>query len=118
MAVAEGGNVDDQAHVEVGAAIHYGPAVLRHFFAQNLTAVVAGGEDGVEVAGPQAPAASHALIVVDGGFAIPAKGDGVVGALAGAGPAACTAGLVHVGLAAGVLFHLAGTASAAHAQVL
>ena len=74
---------------------------------------LAAGAEGVGVAHRNTAAAAHALVVVDGRAAVFVKGDGVVGAVAGAGVAAAAQLLVHGGFAAAVHLHFAGAGTAA-----
>ena len=118
VAVAVGGNVHHQIDVEAGPAVHHRLGVFGDAAVQQLAGRVGGAGDGVEVAAAQAAPAAHALVMVDGSLVRPVKGDGPLGAVLGAGVAPAAQLLVHLGLAGGVLLHLARAAAAAHAQVL
>ena len=118
MAVTVGRDVNDQADVELGPPVHHRLGVLGHLPVQIRDCRVVLCRNGVEVAGGNAPAAAHALAVVDGGLPVLPIGDGVLGALFGALAATHAALGGDVGLSCRVLFHLAPAASAAHADVL
>ena len=118
MAVTVGGHVHNQADVEGGSAGAEGVGILGDFAAEQIQGVFIHGVDGVECAGTDASAAALALVVVDHGLLILTVGDGIAAALLGAASAAAAEVLVHSGLALTVLLHLAGSASAAHADVL
>ena len=88
VAVAVGGHVHHQGHVEAGAAVYHGLGVLGDLLIQNSGRLVIQALDGILGAHRQAPGAAHALVRVDGGFAVGTELGRAVGADPGAGPAA------------------------------
>ena len=104
--------------MEAGAAVYHGLGVLGDLLIQNSGRLVIQALDGILGAHRQAPGAAHALVRVDGGFAVGTELGRAVGADPGAGPAADALLLLDEGLAGVVLLHLAGPGAAAHADVL
>ena len=117
VAVAVGGDVQHQGHVEAGTPVYHGLGVLGDFLVQDGGSLVVEAVNGVLGADRQAAAAAHALVRVDGGLAIRAELGRAMGADFGAGLAANALFLLHKGLAGVVLLHLARPGAAAHADV-
>src|SRR5699024_709587 len=111
------GHIHHQGDVEAGLVLHHGPGVLGNFGVEDVVGLVAGGLHRVHGTAADAPAAAHALAVVDAGL-FPGDGDGAVGVVLLAGAAADAQVLVHVGLARGVHLHFPCPGAAAHADVL
>ena len=88
MAIAIGRNLVDDADMEAGASIHHGLGILGHLAVQIVQSAAVGVGNGVIVAGADAAAAAHAVIVIDMGLVVLIKCNGVVGAVFGAGMAA------------------------------
>ena len=117
VAVTVGGDVHDEADMEVGAILHYCQSVLGDLAVEDVVGLVIGGGDSVHGANADASAAADALIIVDGGLFV-SDSDGTVGAVSGAGAAADAVFLMDNGLTGGVHLHLAGSGATAHAKVL
>ena len=117
MAVAVRGHITDQGDVEGRPVLQYRIGVLRHLVVQQLDRILPGRGDGIGGAHGKTPAAAHTLVHVDFGDTV-CDHRGIVGTDPLAGAAAYALFLSHEGLAVGVLFHLAGPGSAAHADVL
>ncbi len=131
MAVAVGADVHGERDVEARAAVDDGLGVLSDLVVEYVGRGIIVGLDAVLVARRNAASAAHAAIVVDSGnvnrtgFAVgklaltrTVKRDGAVRAYLLAGTATYAVGGIDARLASGVLLHLAGTATAAHTQVL
>lgn len=89
----------------------FGDLVIYH-----IIGVALARGDRVEGADADAAAAAGADVVVDGRLVILDR-DGVMRAVAAAGPAADAQGRIHIGLAVGMHFHLARARARAHADV-
>ena len=131
MAVAVGADIHGKRDVEARAAVDDGFGVLGDLVVEYVGRGIIVGLDAVLVARRNAASAAHAAIVVDGSHVNRAsaavgklaltrtvKRDGAVRAYLLAGTAANAVGGIDARLASGVLLHLAGTATAAHTQVL
>ena len=131
MAVAVGADVHGERDVEARAAVDDGLGVLGDLVVEYVGRGIIVGLDAVLVARRNAASAAHAAIVVDGSHANRAgaavgklalarvvKRDGVVRTDLFAGTATYAVGGIDARLAGGMLFHLASTTAAAHAQVL
>ena len=131
MTVAVGTDVHGKRDVEARAAVDNGLRILGDLAVEHVGRGFIAGLDGVLVAHADAAAAAHAAIVVDGsdvdraGVAVDklalagvVERDSVVRADLFAGTAANAVLGRDVRLAGGMLLHLAGTATASHAQVL
>ena len=117
--------------MEARAAVDDGLGVLGDLVVEYVGRGIIVGLDAVLVARRNAASAAHAAIVVDGSHANRAgaavgklalarvvKRDGVVRTDLFAGTATYAVGGIDARLAGGMLFHLASTTAAAHAQVL
>ena len=117
--------------MEAGAILNNGLRVLSDLVVEHVGRGIIVGLDAVLVARRNATAAAHAAIVVDSGdvnrtgvavgklaLTRTVKRDGAVRAYLLAGTATYAVGGIDARLASGVLLHLAGTATAAHTQVL
>lgn len=117
MAVAVRRNVHDQVDVEARAVLADGLGVFRHLAVQFFIGIPFDGFDGIEGTGADAAAAAFAQVFVDVGDVI-FIGDGVRTAFLSAATAVLALAFVDFRFARRMLFHLAGTAAAAHADIL
>ena len=119
VAVAVGGHVHHQGDMELGPPVHHGLGILRHAAVEDFHCVGGGEGNGVKVAGPQAPAAAHAVFQVHshlpGGLV---EDQTLVGALPLAALAAPAEFGIDLGISVVVLLAFAGPGTAAHADVL
>ena len=131
MAIAVGADIHGKRDVEARTAVDDGLGVLGDLAVEHVGRGVIAGLDAVLVACRNAASAAHATIVVDGShvhrvsnaagklaLAGVVERDSVVRADPFAGTAANAVLGRNVRLAGGMLFHLASTTAAAHAQVL
>ena len=117
VAVAVGRHVDDQIDMEIRSAVQNRLGVLRDLHVQLFYRGGVLVVDRVKIAGSQAPAASHALVVINARLLLRERDRAVCAVLCtDSAPHACVA--VHGRFAAVVLLHLAGPAAAAHADIL
>ena len=131
VAVAVGTDVHGERDVEARTVLNNGLRVLSDLVVEYVGRGIIVGLDAVLVARRNAASAAQAAVVVDGGhvhldglaarklaLAGAIERDGVVRTDLLAGTAANTVLGRDTRLAGGMLLHLAGTAAAAHAQVL
>lgn len=117
MAVAVRRNVHDQIDVEARAVLADGLGVFRHLAVQFFIGIPFDGFDGIEGTGADAAAAAFAQVFVDVGDVI-FIGDGVRTTFLSAAMTVLTLAFVNFRFARRMLFHLAGAAATAHADIL
>ena len=117
MAVAIGGNVHNKADMEMGTVLQNSQRVLSDLAVEDVIRLVMGRLDRIHGADADTAATAYTLIVVNGCFLV-SNCNGSVGTDLGAGTAADALFLIDVGLAGGVHFHLTGTGTTAHTNIL
>ena len=117
MAITVGADVLHQTDVEAGTALTNRLCVFRHLAVQHLVGRIIRTGNRVKRASANATATALALIVIDHGLAIHIR-NRVAAAFLGTAAASAAQIMVDLRLAVRVLSHLAGAASAAHADVL
>ena len=98
-------------------AVNYSCCVFGHLTSQDGISIPGVIADGIEGAGTYAAAAALTLLGIDPGLLI-LVADGIGTAFLGTTLAALTFLFIYVGLAAVMLLHFSGTASAAHTYIL
>ena len=98
-------------------AVNYSCYVFGHLTSQDGISIPGVIADGIEGAGTYAAAAALTLLGIDPGLLI-LIADGIGTAFLGTTLAALTFLFIYVGLAAVMLLHFSGTASAAHTYIL
>ena len=117
MAVAVRRNVHDQVDVEARAVLADGLGVFGHLAVQFFIGIPFDSLNGIKSTGTDAAAAAFAQVFVDVGNVIFIS-DGVRTAFLSAAMTVLALAFVNFRFARRMLFHLAGAAAAAHADIL
>ena len=118
MAVTVRRNVHNQADMEGRPPGTQSAGIFGHLAAKHFGGVVIFVLNGVESACPDAAAAALAQLLVDDCLAVSPIGDSIASAFSGTALAPAAHIFINLRLALLVLLHFAGTAAAAHADVL
>ena len=117
MAVAVRRNVHDQVDVEARAVLADGLGVFGHLAVQFFAGIPFDGLNGIKSTGADAAAAAFAQVPIDMSYIV-LIGDGVRTTFGSTAVTVLALAGIDFGLARRMLFHLAGAAAAAHADIL
>ena len=119
VAVARGRHVAHYGYVERRAPVYHRLGVFGHAAVKLLHCGIVGERNGIEVAGSNAPPATHAVVCHDVHLACRlVEAEAVVGAFGLAAAASAALLRVYLWLAVAVLVLFPGARAAAHANVL